>query len=55
MLLCYPAPTSQYKNTALMWAAATGIDMTVEMLIKAGSDVKATDKVSGGEGVGGWA
>ena len=49
------APTSQYKNTALMWAAVGGIDMTVELLIKAGSDVTATDKVSGREGVGGWA
>ena len=38
-----------------MIAAIKGDAQCVDLLIKAGSDVTATDNVRGGEGIGGWA
>jgi len=38
-------PPLQYGMTALHWAAWKGHSTTVEVLLAAGADVKATDKV----------
>ena len=43
-------PPLQDGETALHWAARRGHSTTVEVLLAAGADVKATDKV--GVGVG---
>ena len=43
-------PPLQFARTALDWAAWKGDSKTVKVLLAAGADVKATDKV--GVGVG---
>ena len=37
----------QYGKTTLLWACLGGHKEVVEMLMKAGADVNAVDKVSG--------
>ena len=44
--LVLPASISQVQETALHLAAGSGHHESVDLLIKAGSDVTATDKVT---------